>query len=306
MSKTQSAKTTFKPQILNFTDICRDILEFLNPIASTKTITINCNSMNQIIFIADLEMLKTILRILVSNAIKFTNKNGVIIITAEENFEDITMSISDNGIGISPNRLSKLFDTSQVLTTEGAKAEKGTGLELSLCKELVERHGGKIWVESILGKGSVFSFNIPQKPKSKIKGLNKNNEVGARKNNLKILVVDDSQTIRMILGDMVKQYGTEILFAQTGNEAVDIFQNNPDIDLILMDKYMPEMDGYEAARLIRQVNKNVIIIMSTADEFSTETEEFAGVVINDFLPKPFSKSYLNQLIIKHFSNDIPE
>ena len=306
MSKTQSAKTTFKTQILNFTDICRDILEFLNPIASTKTITINCNSMNQIIFIADLEMLKTILRILGSNAIKFTNKNGVINITAEENFEDITISISDNGTGISPNRLSKLFDTSQVLTTEGAKAEKGTGSGLSLCKEFVERHGGKIWVESIPGKGSVFSFNIPQKPKSKIKGLHKNYEAGARKNNLKILVVDDSQTIRMILGDMVKQYGTEILFAQTGNEAVDIFQDNPDIDLILMDKYMPEMDGYEAARLIRQVNKNVIIIISTADEFSTENEEFAGVVINDFLPKPFSKSYLKQLIIKHFPNDIPE
>lgn len=123
---------------------------------------------------------------------------------------------------------------------------------------------------------------------------------------LKILVVDDSQTIRLILEDMVKQYCKEILFAQTGKEAVDIFRDNPDIDLIIMDNYMPQMNGYEAARLIRQVNKNVIIFISTGDEFSIVPEEFASVVINDFLPKPFSKSYLNQLIINHFSFDIPE
>lgn len=123
---------------------------------------------------------------------------------------------------------------------------------------------------------------------------------------LKILVVDDSPTIRLILEDMVKQYSKEILFAQTGKEATDIFHDNPDIDLIILDNYMPQMNGYEAARLIRQINKNVIIFISTGDEFSNVPEEFAGVVINDFLPKPFSKYYLNQLIIKHFSIDTPE
>jgi two-component system sensor histidine kinase/response regulator len=106
-------------------------------------------------------MLKTVLRNLVSNAIKFTNNGGAINITAEENPGNVTISVSDNGIGIKPNSLSKLFDISQIITTTGTAKETGTGLGLLLCKEFVEKHGGKIWVESEEGKGSDFKFTLP-------------------------------------------------------------------------------------------------------------------------------------------------
>ncbi len=157
----QQGKIPFEPQILNFRDICIDIFEILSPNANTKNITINYSAPDKINIFADIDMLKTLIRNLVSNAIKFTNNGGVININAEQNSENVTISVSDNGIGITPDNLKKLFDISEVLTTKGTAGESGTGLGLLLCKEFVEKHGGKIWVESEVGKGSEFKFTLP-------------------------------------------------------------------------------------------------------------------------------------------------
>ena len=300
-AKTQSNKTTFNPQKMIFEDLCKDTINLLTLIADTKGIAINYNKGTDLTFVADIEMLKTILRNLIHNAIKYTNRNGSIDIKAEKKKGTVTISVSDNGIGITPENLSKLFDISQFTTTTGTAEEKGTGLGLLLCKEFVEIHGGRIWVKSEYDKGSFFSFTIPDKSETTIENVVLDTDEGNRNNYLKILIADDNESIRMILGEMVKKYSHEILYAKSGDEAVDVLRNNPDIDLILMDSYMPGMDGYEATRIIRQINKKVIIIIETADTYSKVVEEFAGVVINDYFPKPFSKLYLNQLIIKHFN-----
>jgi len=160
-AKTQSGNVPFEPQKLGLTDICKDILENLRPIADTKNITINYISENEIIIFADIDMLKAILRNLVSNAIKFTNNDGAINIKAEQTHSNITISVSDNGIGIPNDNLIKLFDISQIQTTTGTAKEKGTGLGLVLCKQFVEKHGGNIWVVSEYGKGSEFKFTMP-------------------------------------------------------------------------------------------------------------------------------------------------
>jgi CheY-like chemotaxis protein len=122
--------------------------------------------------------------------------------------------------------------------------------------------------------------------------------------NLKILVVDDSNPIRIVLGEMLKIYSSEIIFADSGKEAVSAVENNPDIDLILMDVYMHNMDGFEATRRIRQINKKVVIFVMTAAALSELVEDFSGTLINDYFPKPFNKAYLDQLIVKHFNKDI--
>ena len=160
-ARVQQGKIPFKPQKISFVDICRNILETLKPNADSKNITINFSALDEIIIYADSDMLKTVLRNLVSNAIKFTNKGGVININAVENSGNVIVSVSDNGIGIEPNDLKKLFDISQVLTTKGTADETGTGLGLFLCKDFIEKHGGKIWVESEVGKGSDFKFTLP-------------------------------------------------------------------------------------------------------------------------------------------------
>ncbi|NJO87730.1 MAG: hypothetical protein HC831_01300 [Chloroflexia bacterium] len=111
---------------------------------------------------ADVNMLGTVFRNLLFNAIKFTRRGGRIEIScAVYNEKYVKISIADNGIGIPANKLSKLFRIDEATSTKGTENEKGTGLGLVLCKEFVERNGGKIWVESEAGKGSTFHFTIP-------------------------------------------------------------------------------------------------------------------------------------------------
>ena len=160
-AKTQQGTTPYKPQPINLKEIFNDAHEIINSQACIKNITVNYSIPDHINVFADINMLKTILRNLISNAIKFSNYGGVININAVENNNIVTISVSDNGIGIKPENLQKLFDFSQIYTTAGTSQETGTGLGLLLCKEFVEKHDGKIWVESEYGKGSEFNFIIP-------------------------------------------------------------------------------------------------------------------------------------------------
>lgn len=167
-AKTQQGNIVFQPHELGLGDIFENIIEVLKPGAYAKGITISYTGAGQINVYADADMLKTILINLLSNAIKFTNNGGIININAEENSEHLTISVSDNGMGIPPESLAKLFDISYVLTTKGTAGETGTGLGLLLCKEFVEKHAGEIWVKSEVGdlsgsiaSGSTFYFSIP-------------------------------------------------------------------------------------------------------------------------------------------------
>ena len=300
-SRVQSGKIPFEPQNLSFTDIYKDIIKILNPNAVAKNITINYSLADEINVFADVDMLKAVLRNLVSNAIKFTNNGGAININAEVNSGNVTISVSDNGIGIEPESLTKLFDISKIHTTTGTAKEKGTGLGLLLCKEFVEKHGGKIWVESECGKGSIFYFNIPYNAESKEKNVLLTNSEDNQIKNLKILIVDDNELLRIILYEMVKKFGKEFLYAKTGVEAVVACHENPDIDLILMDFLMPEMDGYEATRQIRLFNKEVVIVVQTAYVLSNENEMAIEAGCNDCITKPIIKTFLYEIIQKHFN-----
>jgi signal transduction histidine kinase len=151
----------FNPQLYNFNEVCRSTLDLLKQGAYSKGITISCGENNNVKVFADIDMLNTVLRNLVSNAIKFTNREGVIIVSAVQTETDTTISVKDNGVGIASDNLLKLFDITKVLSTSGTESESGTGLGLLICKEFVEKHGGKIWVESEAGKGSTFSFKLP-------------------------------------------------------------------------------------------------------------------------------------------------
>ena len=160
-ARTQQGNIAFQPQDLILKDIFENVIEVLKPIAYAKGITISYTNSDHLKVFADSDMLKTIILNLVSNAIKFTNSEGIIKLNAESAESGIVISVSDNGIGIPSDNLPKLFDISEVLSTKGTAGETGTGLGLLLCKEFVEKHGGKIWVESEIGKGSDFKFTLP-------------------------------------------------------------------------------------------------------------------------------------------------
>jgi len=160
-TKAQSGKIPFNPQALAFKDICENTMEILGPKARAKNIQIKCHTKDQQTVVADSQMLLTVMRNLLSNAIKFTNKDGEIHVKAEEKPERTEISVSDNGIGMAPKDMEKLFSLSEIHTTKGTAKEEGTGLGLLLCKEFVEKHGGTIHVESEEGKGSTFRFTLP-------------------------------------------------------------------------------------------------------------------------------------------------
>lgn len=120
---------------------------------------------------------------------------------------------------------------------------------------------------------------------------------------LKILIADDNELLRNVLTAIIKRFSKEILYAETGVEAVAVYRNNPDIDLILMDFYMPNMNGYEASKLIRLLNSEVIIFIQTAFTNSDEIKESMGAEVNDYFDKPYNKTLFNQLIKKHFNNE---
>lgn len=157
----QSGKLPFEPRMFNLKLICDEVIEMLRPNANSKNLTLNSIETDHVMAYADMNMLNTILRNLISNAIKFTNRGGTISISSEQLNSELVISVADTGIGISPEHLPRLFDNSQIQSQNGTANEKGTGLGLLLCEMFIAKHGGKIWAESTLGQGSVFKFTLP-------------------------------------------------------------------------------------------------------------------------------------------------
>lgn len=300
-SRVRTGKVPFELQKFNFINICREVIEILRPNALKKNIKISCSSNEEIDFMADAEMIKAVFRNLISNAIKFTECDGIISISARKTDGNIVFTVSDNGIGIEPERLPKLFDIAQFHTTPGTGNETGTGLGLLLCKEFIEKHGGKIWVESHVGKGSTFYFNIPYHSGMSTKNIVPDSFAESNIRKLKILIADDDAALRLVLSNLLREFCKEMLFAGNGVEAVDLFRNNQDVDLILMDYHMPKMNGYEAANQIRAISSKVIIIVETADNYSELIEHSPRECINDYFFKPYNKDFLIKLMKKYFS-----
>lgn len=160
-SKSMSGKLPFKPEKLNFLEEYGNVILKLQANADQKNISINVSANQNIFLTSDKNMIRTILRNLISNAIKYSKKASLINISAENIKDSVLITVSDNGVGIKKEDLLKLWDSMNPLTTYGTNNEIGTGLGLLICKEFVERHGGKIWVESEVGKGSDFKFTLP-------------------------------------------------------------------------------------------------------------------------------------------------
>jgi PAS domain S-box-containing protein len=161
-SRLQRDKITPYFQEYNFIMIAEDVIRLNNEAAIDKNITLRNNIAANVNITCDVEITKTILRNLVSNAVKFTNKGGTIDVDLSVSESLSEIRVSDTGVGISPEKIPFLFVIDHDISTLGTSNEKGTGLGLILCKELVGKQGGSIWVESTLGKGSTFCFTIPR------------------------------------------------------------------------------------------------------------------------------------------------
>jgi signal transduction histidine kinase len=161
-AKSQTGMINLNRERIVLSDSILEIIKHYNPIAKAKNITLNYFTEDEIEIYADKNLLNTVLRNLISNAIKFTNTKGKISIYAIENKDFVEVTISDNGIGISKERLKQLFLLTPDSCAVGTANEKGSGLGLLICKDFIEKHNGKLWVESIEGRGSDFKFTLPK------------------------------------------------------------------------------------------------------------------------------------------------
>ncbi|MCF7921133.1 MAG: PAS domain-containing sensor histidine kinase [Candidatus Marinimicrobia bacterium] len=160
-SQAQTGKIEFNPEYIELVSVINDVMALFDDSAGQKSITLSKNLPHSLPVLADKAMINSILRNLISNGIKFTRPGGVIIIIAEQAENELVVSVADNGVGIKPAAVDKLFRIDTAYTTAGTNRETGTGLGLLLCKEFIDLHGGRIWIESELDKGSTFSFSIP-------------------------------------------------------------------------------------------------------------------------------------------------
>ena len=183
-------------------------------------------------------------------------------------------------------------------------AHQGAGLGLSITKAYVEVLKGSIWIESEEGKGSIFYFTLPynnvQENNSPTTDSLVSEEKESQIKNLKILIAEDDKISEMLITRLVKKYSNNILNARNGFETIEICNNNPDIDLILMDIQMPKLNGYEATKEIRKFNPEVIIIAQTAFGLLGEKEKVLEIGCNDYLSKPIVKEVLHAMMIKYF------
>lgn len=161
-ARSQQSQMTFLPVAVALKKVIEEVLELMVEKANSKMIDLINFVPDQLIVSADQDMLKTILRNLVSNALKFTPTNGKVDIKAVTRTREIEIAVKDTGTGIYKEDIDKLFKVGSNYTQRGTENEKGTGLGLMLCKEFVEKHGGRIWVESEVGKGSTFKFTLPK------------------------------------------------------------------------------------------------------------------------------------------------
>ncbi len=162
-SKVQTGNFSCIPENYEISLILYETLSDIKNVAKNKGISIITKTSNNFLIFADKEMLKTILRNIIYNAVKYTRESGTITINATNEGNETIISIEDTGIGISKEKIDVLFDITQKTTTPGTNNEKGTGLGLIICKEFIEKHGGQIWIESELGNGTIFSISLPKK-----------------------------------------------------------------------------------------------------------------------------------------------
>jgi CheY-like chemotaxis protein len=253
--------------------------------------------------VGDDQRLTQVLTNLLGNAVKFTPKNGSVRLDAkldkeEEGVCTLLFVVSDTGIGISAEHKASLFNVFQQADASTSRRYGGTGLGLAISKNIIEMMGGKIWVESELGKGSKFYFTAQMKNS----GLSKQEFISKRagKSNdvsqiicgeCNILLVEDVEINREIVITLLEPTMIGIDTADNGKMAVQMFKNAPcKYDLILMDIHMPEMDGYDATRQIRALDipraKEVPIIAMTANVFKEDIEKCLEAGMDDHIGKP--------------------
>lgn len=267
-------------------------------------------------FLGDPTRIRQVLNNLLSNAIKFTDV-GSVRITTEHSAGTLTIDVTDTGIGMSKDGLRRIFSPFSQANTQTTRLYGGTGLGLTLCRQLIERMHGKITVRSKEHQGTRFTVTLPlpiyhspniENPKqlSELASLPEHPKTATEppvmtppQSGLQILLVEDNEVNQMVASALLSKMGHEADLAENGELAIVALEKRP-YDLILMDCQMPVMDGYEATRRIRKnpAWQNLPIIAITANVMQGDKDDCFTCGMNDYITKPYNREQLSEVITR--------
>jgi len=308
LSKIEAADLEIKQSEFSVRDLFIELKDVysIEILKREKTdVQISYNLSDDDIFVqSDPLRLKQILSNLLSNALKFTS-HGTIIFSCEKKGKELIFTVSDTGTGIPVEYQSRIFERFTKFNYQGMNTD-GTGIGLSIAEKLVSLLNGKIWFSSVPGKGSDFFFSIPYIAPKYQSSLHKKTQ----KMNVPIiseiirpiLVVEDDKTSYMLIKEFLRPLNIEIHHVNDGTDAINFIKTHPDIRLILMDIKLPFMNGYEATKVIKQINPKIPIIAQTAYAMTGDREKAISAGCDDYITKPLDLKKLHELVKLYLSN----
>lgn len=308
-SKIEAGKIVFEEVDFNLHSLLEGLRQSFVFQASDKNIQIECHIEPDVpkIVIGDPVRLNQVLINLMSNAMKFTEQGKVSlsarVVGSDKKITRIEFSVSDTGIGISPDIIGEIFNSFVQASPDTTRKYGGTGLGLAICKQLLRLKHSDIHVESEPEKGARFYF-ILAFMNSTLKHITDTDDIGKisykKLNGKKVLLVEDNEINRLVAFKFLRKWGVEVTEAGNGKEALEHLKKNV-FDLVLMDLQMPVMDGYEATRLIRSSmpnGKTIPIVALTASIMNEVQEKILTSGMNDIILKPFNPGELYSKIVK--------
>ncbi|MEL6253233.1 MAG: response regulator [Bacteroidota bacterium] len=321
-SKLKNQDLQLHLQALDLYSIVNVVLTLSQPLVQGKSLSLK-NDVNPTDswVRADENRLQQILHNLIGNAIKFTEE-GEVRVSSDIQEGKMWVHVSDTGIGIEQGQIERIFDSFQQADGSTARTYGGTGLGLTVSRQLVELHGGSIQVKSEAGKGSTFSFSLPISEEKLLSPGQKSSQIIAppiqtesseakpipmvkpaliKSGNFRVLIVDDEAVNRQVLQNHLQLKEFEVVQASSGMQALEILREQSAFDLIILDIMMPQMSGYEVCAKLREMfpPQELPVVMLTAKNRVSDLVEGFGVGANDYLTKPFNKEELLSRIKTH-------
>lgn len=306
-SKMDAGKLDLESQDIDLCKVAETVLEMNQVNAKKKGVTLVLDYDSQVprYRSGDIARIRQLLLNLLTNAVKFTEHGSVTLaVLAGQKPESVLFRVIDSGIGISEENIGKLFSEFTQADASTTRKYGGTGLGLAICRKIVEAMDGKIGVESQLGRGSTFWFeidmNILSEPVSMTSSASRIHEASSQSHQaLNILVAEDNPTNQILIRAILKKLNHQIELAENGLEAIKALEQDNHFDLVLMDMQMPEMDGVEATKQIRnsqQAFSDIPVIALTANASESAKSEVMEAGMNDFLTKPVDIVALKKML----------
>jgi len=309
-SKIESERLILEEQPFELSTCVEDVYDLMGPRALAKRLDLLYQIDSQIphIIVGDVTRLRQILGNLVSNAIKFTDFGEVFttvdLIKREDDDLTLSFSVKDTGIGIHEEKKKKIFEAFSQADSSTTRRYGGTGLGLAISKKLVEMMHGDIWVESNFGKGATFHFTINVKAsKQQITKLYQSGHIPEIKNK-RLLIVDDNKTNRNILVQQAKSWGMVADAYESAQEVLEVLKTDKIYDLAILDMLMPDMDGLELGKKIKEIKEreNLPMIMLTSVGNLKEYKDPADNIFAEYIAKPIKKNELFNVLVKVLTN----